>query len=128
MLQREDWTALSGGSPARPPRWLPAPDSGLAQHPRGSLSAEPWGRPVLRALHLLTLTCPKPMVMAAAEVKPLMTGQEMKSSTIPGGSRGALSQPPRTRPRRTRGDTGRERGVGGAGTPPSLVWRAGRGG
>ena len=28
------------------------------------------------------------MVMAAAEVKPLMTGQEMKSSRIPDGSRG----------------------------------------
>lgn len=30
-----------------------------------------------------TLICPKPMVMAAAEVKPLMTGQEIKSSRNP---------------------------------------------
>lgn len=29
------------------------------------------------------MICPKLMVMAAAEVKPLMTGQEMKSSRNP---------------------------------------------
>lgn len=38
-----------------------------------------------------TLICPKPMVMVAAEVKPLMTGQEMKSSRNPGGQEGILS-------------------------------------
>lgn len=37
---------------------------------------------------MLTLICPKPMMMAAAEVKPLMTGQEMKSSRSPGQPRG----------------------------------------
>ena len=34
-----------------------------------------------------TLICPKPIVMLAAEVKPLMTGQEMKSSRNPVGMR-----------------------------------------
>lgn len=51
-----------------------------------------WGDIVALPSSKLTLTWPKPMVTAAAQVKPLITGYEMKSSRKPAETSGTDTQ------------------------------------